>query len=559
MKTRAVDRLLLTLWTTIILFSLVIGKLVYVQLFKHQSYLEQANKQRKRDIRLLAKRGYIYDRNGAKLAITVEKETVFATPYLIKDPQLVAKEISPILEIPSNVIYEKLTQPKGFVFLKRKVDKKTADKVRSLKEEGLGLFKENQRYYPSGSTASQLLGFVGLDNQGLSGLEMKYDNKLRGRFGRLKDERDAFGQTIPGTRGLFLKPLDGSSLVLTIDAEIQYKAQFELRNAVKQWGAASGNITVLNPQTGEIYAMASLPDFDLNKFSKASKESMKNQPVVNLYEPGSTLKIIAASAALNENLYNIDSQFYLAPTINVAEKNIGEAHKRGAVNYSLTQIIAKSSNVGISKVSISLGKNRMYKYFKKFGLLELTGIDYPGEVSGFVPKPQNWYGPTIATVAFGQGIAMTPLQLARAYSSVANGGLLIRPYIVQKVITPTGKTEKVFRKRIFRRVISRKTAFDDILMLEKVVTEGTGKVAAVKSYTVAGKTGTAQKPNVGAKGYSGNYVSSFIGFAPAENAQVLVLVVVDSPKKAIYGSAVAAPAFKSIMEFSLQKLKVAPQ
>jgi len=552
-------RLLIPLWFAILFFVIIIVKLGYVQLVKHNDYSRQANSQRQRDERLLAKRGNIFDANGEKLAVTIEKETVFATPYLIKNPTLTAQKLATILKMPSAAIHSKLTKPKGFVFLKRKVGKATADKVRKLKIEGLGLYKENERYYPSGRLASQLVGIVGLDNEGLSGLEMKYDKFLKGRYGRLKDERDAFGQTIPGTKGLYLKPKDGNSLVLTLNRDIQYKAQLELKNAIKEWEAASGSVVVLNPQNGEILAMTSVPDFDLNKFSKAGKESQKNQPVVSVYEPGSTLKIIAATAAVEEKIYTRESSFYLPPTLNVAGKNIGEAHRHEAVNYTLAQIISESSNVGISKVGLAVGKQRLYKYFKSFGLLENTGIDYPGEVSGFVPKPKHWYGPTIATVAFGQGIAVSPLQLARAYSVVANGGWLYRPYIVKKIVSSSKKTVKTTRPERLRRVMSQKAAFEGTLMLEKVVSDGTGAAAAVKGYAVAGKTGTAQKANVGVKGYGKSYISSFIGFAPAENAKVLVLVVVDSPKKAIYGSQVAAPAFKNIMEFALHELKIPPQ
>ncbi|HDZ86615.1 MAG TPA: hypothetical protein ENH57_02865, partial [Actinobacteria bacterium] len=228
-------------------------------------------------------------------------------------------------------------------------------------------------------------------------------------------------------------------------------------------------------------------------------------------------------------------------------------------NWSLANIIAESSNVGISKVGLAIGKQKLHKYFGKFGLLEKTGIDFPGEVSGYVPKPKHWYGPTIATVSFGQGIAMTPLQLARAYSVIANKGKLYRPFFVKKVMAPDGRIIKSNKPKMLRRVLSEKSAFEGILMLEKVVAEGTGKSTAIKGYTVAGKTGTAQKPKVGEIGYGDDYVSSFVGFAPAENAELLVLVVVDSPTKGFYGSQVAGPAFKNILEFSLHKLGVEPQ
>ncbi|KKN61042.1 hypothetical protein LCGC14_0526010 [marine sediment metagenome] len=556
---KQINRLPFILALIVVFFVLVIIKLTYTQIFKHEKYLQMADVQRKRDVSLLAKRGNIYARNGLKLAVSVEKETVFSTPYLVEDKSKTANLLAPILRMKSVQIYEKLTTPKGFVFLKRKVGKTTADKIRKLGIEGIGLEKEHQRYYPSGSIAAQVLGFVGLDNKGLAGLEMHHDKTLMGDTGRVKDEKDAFGKSIPGTKGLFKKPVDGNSLVLTIDRDIQYKAQSELKNAIEEWEALSGSVVVLNPKTGEIYAMASEPTFNLNKFNKADKESFKNQSVVSLYEPGSTLKIIPATVSIQENIFNIDSMFYLPPTLNVAGKNIKEAHKRAAQNWSLAKIITESSNVGISKVGLAIGKQKLHKYFGKFGLLEKTGIDFPGEVSGYVPKPKHWYGPTIATVSFGQGIAMTPLQLARAYSVIANKGKLYRPFFVKKVMAPDGRIIKNNKPKMLRRVLSEKSAFEGILMLEKVVAEGTGKSTAIKGYTVAGKTGTAQKPKVGEIGYGDDYVSSFVGFAPAENAELLVLVVVDSPTKGFYGSQVAGPAFKNILEFSLHKLGVEPQ
>ncbi len=558
-QTLSNKRLAIIIWLIVIFFVSVLVKTFNVQINKHNSYVKQANNQRERDIRLLANRGYIYDRNRDKFAITTKKDTVFATPYLVEDKDKAAKALSPILKQSRSDIYEKLSKPGGFVFLKRKVNKSTADKIKYLKIEGIDLYKENERSYPLGRNASQLLGFVGMDNEGLSGLELEYDKTLKGRIGRLKDEKDAFGKTIPGTRGQYLKPIDGNSLVLTVDREIQHKAQVELAKAIREFEALSGSVTVINPQTGEIYAMASFPNFNLNNYKKASKESMKNRAVINLYEPGSTLKIIPAASSIAEGVYQSDSSFYLPPTLNVAGKNIKEAHERGAVNFTLSQIVAESSNVGISKVALKLGKKRFYSYLKKFGLLEKTGIDYPGEISGYVAKPEHWYGPTIATIAFGQGIAVTPLQLARAYGAIANGGKLKKPYLVRKVLSPAGKTVKIYKPKTLKKVMSNKASFETILMLEKVVAEGTGKVAQIKGYTVAGKTGTAQKPKVGEKGYGNDYVSSFIGFAPAENAKVLTLVVVDSPTKGYYGSQVAAPAFKEITEFNLQQLSIPPE
>lgn len=537
----------------LIFFLAVIVRLFYLQVVKSGSLSAKADSQRRRDVQLIAKRGTIFDRNGKELAVSTEKQTCYATPYLINEPEITAKKISRILKKDSGTILKKLSSPKGFVYIERKIDKNKADKIKRLKIEGIGLFNEYKRYYPSGSIASQVLGFVGTDNNGLSGIEKLEDKHLSGRQGRIISQHDALGREIPGTVSLYNKPKEGKDLWLTIDTEIQFKAEEELKKAVSDYGAKAGYVIVMDPKNGDIYAMANVPDFELNNFSKARPEQMKNRSIVEVFEPGSTMKPFMVAAALEENIFKPDSMFNLPPSINVYGKVIGEAHDRATVNYTLTDIVAHSSNVGMSKVGLALKKQRIVKYSKKFGFGTKTDVDFPGEVTGVIPKVDQFYGPTVATVCFGQGISTTSLQLTRGYAAFANGGYLVKPEIIRE-------KEKEKKKESVKpvRAISNATAWEITLMLEKVIKDGTGGEAKVPGYPVAGKTGTAQKAQ-GSKGYTNKYMGLFVGYAPAENAKLLVSVVLDEPSKAIYGGVVSAPAFSSIMEYSLHHLEIGPK
>ena len=534
----------------LLFFVFTVSKLVYLQVIKSYSLRTLAQRQRKKDVQLLAQRGTVYDRNGKELAISIKKQTVFATPYLIENKKETAKKLANILEKEHVDIYEKLMSSKGFVYIERKVDKKKADKIKKLDIEGISLCDEYKRFYPSGSIAFQLIGFVGTDNNGLAGIEKQYDKKLSGKLGRIIYEEDALGREIPGTTAVYREPIKGKDISLTIDTEIQFKAEAELKKAVKDWGAKAGCAIVMNPKNGEIYAIANVPDYELNKFKKATNQQKRNRAIVDVFEPGSTFKPFMAAAALNENIYQPDSMFSLPSSINVGGANIGEAHDRGTVNYSLSQIIIKSSNVGMSKIGMALKKGRIVKYAKRFGFDKKTGVDYPGETIGVIPGLDKFYGSTVATVCFGQGISTNALQLARGYSAFANEGYLVN----QKLKLEANKDDE---KQRGKRVIKKETAWEMTLMLENVVKEGTGKTAQVPGYLIAGKTGTAQKPEGGK--YGNKYIGMFVGYAPAENAQVLVLVSLDEPSKAIYGGVVAAPAFSAIMEYSLNRLQINPQ
>jgi len=556
-----IERRLLSLLFFIFLALIAIAsRLIFIQGVKAKQYNALARKQRVRQVELAPHRGTLYDRDGQELAISLEANTVFATPYLVKHPSHAATKLSEILKVDRKDLLEKLTRPNcGFVYLARKIDHQKAVEVRKLKIEGIELLKESKRYYPCKTLAAHVIGFVGAENNGLSGMELYLDRYLRGIPGQIVAEKDPLGRDIPGGFTKLSPSSDGNTATLTLDKDIQYKAEVELKRCIENYHAKGGSVIVMNPKTGDIYALANQPTFDPNKFSEAETESLRNRAVTDIYEPGSTFKAIIASAAINEGVFETGTWFHLPSTIKVANSVIGEAHERPAKDFTLTDIVKVSSNVGAATIGMKLGKEVLYKYFTAFGLREKTGIDFPGEVKGYVLPPDEWSGSTIGTVSFGQGISVTPMQLTRAFAAIANDGVMVRPYLISRVVSPQGRTIKTTMPEEGDPVISPKTCQDVRYMLEKVVTEGTGSSAKIAGYRVAGKTGTAQKPRENGRGYDpGRYVSSFLGFAPAQEPQLVVSVIIDEPKDTIWGGAVAAPVFKNVTEFSLHHLKIRP-
>lgn len=536
-------------------FTLVAVRLVWIQAVAAPAYAEKAFNQRLRDIELPPRRGTVYDREGEPLAVSVEARTIFVSPNRISDKQSVAQALADTLGGDVNTYLTKLQKDSGFEYVARKVDMDRAKELEDLEIEGVGFLDDYRRLYPSGELACQVLGFVGIDDQGLAGIEKQYQDVLGGTPGIVLGERDPKGQPIPGGVQKQIDPSHGHDIVLTIDKDIQYQTQVELARAVKEWGAKSGSVIILNPRNGEIYAMASTPGFNPNDYGKAKPDATRNKPASDAYEPGSTIKGLTASAAIERGYFTPKSMFSLPPTLKVGGRTIHEAHGRGTVRWSLTQIVTNSSNVGTVKIGLKLGVKGLYDSFAAFGLTEKTGIDFPGEATGWLPPPDQWSSSSIGNIPFGQGVSVTPLQLSRAMAAIANRGELVTPHFLLDVpqdsdARPTLKT---------KRAISAKTASQVTQMLADVVTEGTGKAAAVSGYTVAGKTGTAQKALPGGRGYAGGkYVGSFIGFLPAEDPQVLVCVTIDEPTNAIYGGTVAAPTFSKLAQFAVEHLKVPP-
>ncbi|MBE0477292.1 MAG: penicillin-binding protein 2 [Coriobacteriia bacterium] len=533
----------------------VAGRLVWMQAVAAPAFAELAEQQRLRETELAPKRGAILDREGEQLAVTTDARTVFATPYLVEDKKGTARALAETLGGDAAEYERRLGKETGFVYIERKVDMERASAVEDLQLAGVGLLEDSKRSYPSGELACHILGFVGVDDMGLAGIEKQYDELLAGTPGRLIAERDPFGRPIPGGLISREEPVDGSDLVLTIDKDIQYEAQLRLAETVEKWRAASGSVVVMDPRNGEVLALASTPGFDPNRYGRAKPQSLRNRPVTDTYEPGSTVKSLTAAAVLEEGLLEPDSVLELPPTLKLGGRTIKESHPRGTVRWTLAEIVTNSSNVGAVKLGQALGEQGLYDQFARFGLTERTGIDFPGEAKGWLPPVSQWSASSIGNIPFGQGVSVTPLQLARALAAIANGGELVTPHLLLDV--PARPDEMPVGEK--RRALSPEAAAKTSKVLEAVVTEGTGDAARVSGYTVAGKTGTAQKARKDGRGYAGGgHVGSFCGYLPAEDPRLLIVVTVDTPRKAIYGGVVAAPAFAEIARFAAGHLRIPP-
>lgn len=544
-----------TIGVIALLLSVVGGRLVYLQVVAAPAYAAKARAQRLRDVTIPARRGTIYDREGEPLAVSVEAKTVYANPRAIKDKKGTASAIAQTLSLRASDVEKKLTKDSGFVYVARKVDMARASALEALELEGVGFLSDSRRTYPSGEIGCQVLGFVDVDDHGQEGIEKYYNRTLAGTPGTLLAERDPYGRPIPGGVQKSVDPVNGNDVVLTIDKDIQYQAQLELKAAVKKWGASGGYIIVMNPSSGEIYAMASTPYFDPNDRAKVNMDAVRNGSLTDAYEPGSTIKSITAASVIDKGLFTPDSKLVLPPSLKIGKRTVGEAHPRGTVTWTLSEIIIHSSNIGAIKLGQALGAKGLHDYFARFGLTEKTGVDFPGEARGWLPAAKDMSAISMANIPFGQGVSMTPLQLSRAIAAIANEGELPTPHFLLSLPQEPGAE----LEWPVKRAISAEAAATASEMLCDVVSDGTGKNAAVPGYTVAGKTGTAQRVREGGVGYEkGSYVSSFIGYLPAEDPQVLIAVILDRPSKQIYGGAVAAPTFSKLGEFCMAHFKVPP-
>jgi stage V sporulation protein D (sporulation-specific penicillin-binding protein) len=554
-RDRSGKRLFVLLFFIFLSLVGIAARLIFVQQVQAKKYQAMAVEQRLREIKLNGERGVIYDRNGGALAVNLDACSIYATPYFIKNPHQIAQKLSVILGIDVSILEKKLREKSGFVYLARQVDRGKSNKIRELKIDGLGFIKERKRFYPGGNLASHILGFVGIDNQGLGGVEFQYDKTLSGQPGKLIVEGDPAGSPIPG--GIFSKvaPTEGQPVYLTIDKDIQYKAQVELYNVVKEYEAKGGSVIVMNPVNGEIYALANTPSFDPNNFGKANEAEMRNRAITDVFEPGSTAKILTISASLEEGVVSPDDVFNLPAEIEVGGGTFGEYDGKAKGDLTVTGIVAESSNVGAIKIAQKLGEERLYKYLRAFGLGRVSGIDFPGEGEGYVPALEEWSATSIATIPYGQGISTTALQMLRVVASVANDGVMVRPHLTRVSARPTASTKK--------RVISEKTAHQMQSILIEAVEKGTGKNARITGYEVGGKTGTAQKPREDRGGYDkGRLVVSFAGFVSNNDPQLAIIVTIDEPQPTgrlpIYGATLAAPVFKNVAEFSIKRLKIPP-
>jgi cell division protein FtsI (penicillin-binding protein 3) len=496
-------------------------------------------------------RGAIFDRTGVQLAIGRQSTTVYANPRQIRNPKATAALVAHALKLdPQEVELELSDRSRGFVYIARKADPERAKIIQKAGILGLGFVGEEQRFYPLNHVAAQVVGYAGTDNHGLAGLELGLENKLSGKPGSETVIRDPSGQAINVISSTAAR--EGQNVTLTIDHTIQAQAESVLRRTIDQWHAKGASAVVLDPHTGGVLAMAIERGYDANRFPIVPKDRQRNRTVTDTYEPGSTFKIVTVSAVLAEGLVTPQTAFTLPYEIHVADRVIKDAHPRGTERLTVDQILSYSSNVGTITLAEKLGSQRLSEWISRFGFGHKTGIDFPGESKGIVPSLERWSGSTIGTLPIGHGIAITPVQMAAAYGTVANDGLWMQPHLVDRVGSkdrPTVVTKRILTRRVARQV--RK-------MMEDVVIEGTGQEAQLPGYTVAGKTGTAAKPDPSG-GYSDTkYVASFVGMVPATNPRVVILVTVDEPAAAIWGGVVAAPAFQQIAGFDLQYLEIPP-
>jgi cell division protein FtsI (penicillin-binding protein 3) len=496
-------------------------------------------------------RGTIYDRQGIQLAIGRQATTIYANPQQIDDAEAVAAVVAQTLRRDPKEIERLLSdKTKGFVYIARKADAKRAKLLEQQNIVGLGYLSEEQRVYPQAHVAAQVLGYAGTDNRGLAGLELALDPVLRGRPGQETVVRDPAGRAISILSSTAAE--QGQDVYLTLDHTLQASAEAVLRQTIQRWDAEAASAVVLDPRNGDILAMAVERGYDANRFSIVPRDLQRNRAVTDTYEPGSTFKVVTVSAALSERLVSPSTAFTLPYELQVADRTIHDAHERGTERMTVDEIISRSSNIGTITLAQKLGEARLSQWIKRFGFGARTGIDFPGETQGIVPALERWSGSTIGTLPIGHGIAVTPVQMAAAYATVANEGVWLRPHVVAKV----GSTQRPAYAA--RRVLAPHGARQVMAMMRDVVVEGTGQEAALPGYQVAGKTGTAAKPDASG-GYSkSDYVASFVGVVPATNPRLVVLVTVDEPRGAIWGGTIAAPAFADIARFALQYLEIPP-
>ncbi len=540
-------------------FLAIAARAGYLQLVMAEDLAARGNQQHQRVIKLTPQRGAIYDRNGEELALSLEVKSLYANPREIKNLRKVAKLLAPVLGITKKRLRRKLAEKKSFVWIERRLSPKLAQQVADFKLPGLHFVREHKRYYPRGQVASQVIGFTGLDPKGLEGIELIYDADLQGEAGLLISERDARGRGLATAGQVVRGGAPGGSLFLTIDRTLQYIAEKELARQVKASGAVGGTVVMLEPASGRVLAMASQPSYNPNAINRYRPADWRNRAVSDAFEPGSIFKPFLLAGVLEEGLLSPSSRIDCENgRFEVGGKTIRD-HKRYG-KLKLAEIIKYSSNIGFAKLGKKLERERLYNYIRDFGFGEKTGIDLPGEEDGLVRSPNRWFEIDLATISFGQGISVTPLQMVAAMGVIANGGLLMEPYLVEKIVD--GQGAQVYRRQphAVRRVISESTArLVRNMMVGVTEAGGTGTRGAVAGYGVAGKTGTAQKVDPVTGGYSvDKRVASFIGMLPAENPALVVLVTVDEPQNQPYGGLVAAPVFSRIADESMRYLDIPP-
>lgn len=537
---------------------MLVGRVFWVQFVRGAELSAKATQNRMRDVPVESKRGVIYDRNHRELAISISTDSVYAIPAEVLRSQRqeeIAHKLAETLKMDEDKVYARITRRSSFEWVKRQIDPATAQKIRAMNLPGIDLTEESRRFYPKGTLASHVLGISGTDNTGLEGIDNFYDKMVGGTKGRIIIEHDATGADIPEAMHKYIPPVDGANLILALDETIQYITERELDKAFKERQAARAAAIVMDPKTGEILAITSRPTFDPNHYNDSPAKNRRNFAINDAFEPGSTMKITTAAMAMEENIVNEQSRFFCPGQIKVGKESISCAGGRAHGEQTFAQIVEKSCNVGFVQLGLDLGIDKYYQYLYAFGFGRATGIDLPGEAQGITVPKSRCKQIDLATMAFGQANAVTPIQLITAVSAVANGGNLMKPHLVKEVVDNQGKVIQKFEPEVVRRVISEKSAHELCVILEGEVTQGTGRNAYIEGYRVGGKTGTAQKIKPGGGYMTNEYVSSFIGLAPSDNPRLVCMVVIDAPKGyPYYGGTVAAPAAREILKDALHYL-----
>jgi cell division protein FtsI (penicillin-binding protein 3) len=536
----------------------VVLRLVHLQVLERGAFERLAARQSERTINLDPRRGPILDRNGQELALSVDADSIYAVPQDVTQPERTATVLARALRLDAagrKELLAQLQRNRAFVWVKRKVDPTTARAVRDLQLDGIGFFTENRRYYPKRELASQVLGYVGVDNTGMSGIEYAYEDFIKGRAAKVVVRTDARRRPVGHTE----KPsTDGHAVVLALDESLQHAAERELDRAMFETASIAGVVVVLDPRTGEVLALANRPTFNPNRFAAYPSSRWKNRAVADAYEPGSIFKLVTAAAALEEKVVDPDEILDCGlGSIDVAGQRINDH----AVFDHLTfrDVMARSSDIGMIRVGQRLGRDNLDRYIRKFGFGAPSGVDLPGESSGLLRPTERWSALSVASLSFGQEIGVTALQMALAAGVVANGGYLMKPLVVRRVEDSRGSVVKAFRPYAVRRVLEADTVSTLGEILKAVVRDGTGKRAAIPGYVVAGKTGTAQKIDATGRYSMIDHVASFVGFVPASRPALVVLVSLDTPRgPRNQGGDVAAPVFARVAEHGLRRLAIPP-
>jgi len=548
------NRIKLLFFILSFLIILLIARLVWIQIINNEEYYDRALKQRITELKVVPDRGNIYDINGKELAVSVQSITVVGLPKQITNPTQTAGKLAAVLSIDYGILTKRLKRNAYAVYLERKISDQKYQKIKEMDLRGITFIDENKRIYPKDTLASQLVGFVGIDENGLEGIELAYDSQLTGIKGKMLTERDASGRIIPEAVIDYIPEENGNDIYLTINEAIQHRSEHEIASAVDTYNAKSGTIIIMEPKTGNIVSMANYPAFNPNNISKYKQPDWRNRAIADNYEPGSTFKIITTASALEEGVVNSNDVFFDSGEVKVEKEIIECWEEDGHGKELFSEVVQNSCNPGFVQVGLRMGKETFFKYIDAFGFGHKTNIELPGEAVGQLPNYDNVGDIELATVSFGRGISVTPIQLITAVSAVANNGIMLKPNFIDKIIDQKGNIKIMNQSTEIRRVVSKTTSQKTLELLENVVSQGTGVNAYIEGYRVGGKTGTAEH-------YRGDlYDSSFIGVFPVNDPKFVILVVLYGiDGQVYYASQTAAPVFKNIATDLIRYYKMPAQ